>query len=331
MPQPRQHPHQKQISVLMTPVAAQRDIDIFPEPASQRYMPSPPEFRHGTGQIGIPEIIRKFKTHHSPQPLCHQGITVKIKINLKGISGNPQPGQQAGNAFKTDGIDLRPQISHPVGDQHLQRQSNSKFPQPFLQISKGVSPAFQLPVYLIVSYNRPGNQLRKHTEIGSQNQQGRLRLHPFPVYVDQIRADLKGIKTDTDGQDQTGIGNLRSKTRFFHQPVQISAKKIQIFEYKQTAHIPYHSRRQPPGPRLSCPAAGHKTGRAVIDQDRYKHQQQISGMFPDPVKIKGQTAGKQYAVFPGARDQKINRQKPRKKTKQKCKTAENHGWIPSLM
>ena len=55
-------------------------------------MPPPPEIRNAFGAIGIIEIGLEIEAQHFPKADGHIRITAEIKINLKGIGKNSQPG-----------------------------------------------------------------------------------------------------------------------------------------------------------------------------------------------------------------------------------------------
>ena len=171
VPDPRQHPDHQQIEHRAEPaltVSPQGDVDILPKPAAQGYVPSAPEIAHSPGLVGIMEIIRQMEAQDKPQTLGHQRISVKIAVDLYGVGHQPHPGQGTGNAEKSDGVHLIPQGPHPIGDEHLQSQSDGKFPKPFLHLRHGVLPLLQLRSHLGIGDDGPCDQLGKHTQIGAQ-------------------------------------------------------------------------------------------------------------------------------------------------------------------
>ena len=95
MPDSRQHPDNREIQDLPLhafTVSAQRNIDIFSEPGTERDMPPSPEFRNALGHIRIIKILQKMKAEHPAQTDSHIGISGKIKIDLKTVRGNSDPG-----------------------------------------------------------------------------------------------------------------------------------------------------------------------------------------------------------------------------------------------
>jgi len=67
VPQARQEPDQKQISVerqLAEAVSSQGKIDIISKPGSQGDMPAPPKLGDTPGDVGILEIFREGETEH---------------------------------------------------------------------------------------------------------------------------------------------------------------------------------------------------------------------------------------------------------------------------
>lgn len=112
MPESGEGPDRQHIAEghkLSLPAAPQGNIYVIPEPAPQGHVPPPPEFRHGKRQIRVMKIFRDRKAHDPPQPPGHQGIAVKIKIDLEAEGCDGQPCKGGGDTFIAHGPGLIPE------------------------------------------------------------------------------------------------------------------------------------------------------------------------------------------------------------------------------
>ena len=226
MPQSREHPDNQDISHPFAPahpVASQGNVHIVPEPASQGHMPPPPEFRDAFRAVGIVEILRETEAEHPSQADGHVGIPGKIEVNVQHKGKGVQPGKhhRRGGALPVK-ISQQCQI---VRQNHLFGKADHKPPQTQADVLQAVLSRFQLPGYVPVADNRPGNQLREQSHIGSKGNEIPLRLHLPPVHVHGVAQALEGIKADAHGQSQLQKGQAQAGKR-----VEAGKKKVRVFE-----------------------------------------------------------------------------------------------------
>ena len=69
------------------------------------------------------KIFRDRKAHDPPQPLGHQGIAVKIKIDLEAEGCDGQPCKGSGDTFIAHGPGLIPEPAQAVCQKDLESQS----------------------------------------------------------------------------------------------------------------------------------------------------------------------------------------------------------------
>ena len=84
VPEAGEKPHDQNIQNMSRygyPVASQGNVDIFPEPGSQRNMPSSPELRDTFGDIWVIEIPYELKAKHFSQSHRHVGIAAEVEID----------------------------------------------------------------------------------------------------------------------------------------------------------------------------------------------------------------------------------------------------------
>ena len=203
VPQTREHPHHQDVAHPLAPadpVAPKGDIHIVPEPASQRNMPPPPEFRDAFGQIGVVEIFREMEAEHPPQADGHVGIPGKIEIDVQGKGNGVKPGEHHGRsrAFPIELYKHR-QI---VCQNDLFRKAHEKPPQTLPHSFPAVRPAVQLPRHVPIADDRPGNELGKQGDVGTEGNGVFLGRNCAPVHVHGVADTLEGIEADAHGQSQ---------------------------------------------------------------------------------------------------------------------------------
>ena len=70
---------------LPAPVSAQRNVDIVPEPCTQRDMPSSPEVFYGRGKIGMVKVTDHIDPHAPGRPAGHIGAGHEVRVELDAV------------------------------------------------------------------------------------------------------------------------------------------------------------------------------------------------------------------------------------------------------
>ena len=94
MPKTREQPDDQKVADAFCgadAAAAERNIDIVPEPAAKRDMPAPPEFCQRGGAVRILEVRIKIKAEELYHADRHVGIAAEVKIKLKRIAQRAEP------------------------------------------------------------------------------------------------------------------------------------------------------------------------------------------------------------------------------------------------
>ena len=165
VPEARQRPDDQQIPHqphAVDTAAAQREVDIIPEPLTQRNMPAPPKIRDRTGQIGIVEVFRKGKAHHPAEAKRHIRIAGEVKIDLQRIGKQGQPRRHNGNIADLrlpDGIDHRPQC---ICQQELFAQADRKAEAAVRNVRHPQAAGLELRLQRAIAHKRPLQHTRKH-------------------------------------------------------------------------------------------------------------------------------------------------------------------------
>ena len=176
--------------------AAQREIDIVLEPASQRDVPSSPELAGGAGHIREIEVLGKLEAQHFSHANCHHGIAGEVEVDLKAIGKRSQPRIRGGDTIIPDNGQIIPQTAHGVRQQRLGTQSEHKGFHALLQQTDIDPTVFQLRLNFTVHADRTGDQLREHAEVHAQIQNTPCGTRLSGVDIDQVGRDLKGEEAD---------------------------------------------------------------------------------------------------------------------------------------
>ena len=94
VPQPAQDENDENVPVKLgraAPVAAERNVNVIPEPGRKRDVPAPPKIRDGAGEIRHIEIPHQLVSHCTRGSAGDIGVTGKIAVDLnrKGIDRDP--------------------------------------------------------------------------------------------------------------------------------------------------------------------------------------------------------------------------------------------------
>ena len=88
--------------------ASERNVNVVPEPLSQRCMPAAVEFANASCRIRMREVFHKRKAEHHSDPGRHQRIAPEIIEQLEGIPVRSQPGERRRDTLKSDLRNLIP-------------------------------------------------------------------------------------------------------------------------------------------------------------------------------------------------------------------------------
>ena len=197
VPESCQHPDDQEISYVFSctyPVPAERNVDVFPEPAAEGNMPSAPEIRDGHSGIRVVKVFGKCKSQKPPEPDRHVRVSAEVEIELQGIGEGPRPGGECRQGGGGQGGDLGKEAAENICKKDLFGKSLHKEEktQPHLHEIDGM--VLQLLLDVLIAHDRPGDQLREHGDIETEVRDGALRFDFPPVHVDHIGQGLKGVK-----------------------------------------------------------------------------------------------------------------------------------------
>ena len=212
MPEAGQQPDNGNIAELLckaASVAAQRNIDIIPEPCSHRDMPAPPEVGDAVCQKWIVEVFEKPEAQHPPQTDGHVGIAGKVKIEPKPVRNHTQPrSQHRGGRLNRCGLPKQPDV---VRQQHLFRDAADKTLHARSKQIGRAAAVLQFVRDCLVADDGTRDELWEQGHIRAEIDDIFLRFRFAPVDIDGVTHGLERIETDADGQRQVRLWDRRTE------------------------------------------------------------------------------------------------------------------------
>ena len=310
VPQARERPDHQDVQhppAPPDPVAAQRDVDIVPEPGGQADVPAPPELGDGAREVGIVEVLQKVEPKDPAQADGHVRVAGEVEINLQGIAHRPQPVGRGAQALGAGGIDQLGQLRHVVGQQHLLGQPHDKPPGAVDRVIPVLTAVPDLLLHRLIAHDRSGDELRKKAHIEREVKEVPLHAHLAAVEVNDIGEDLKGVKADADGQRDGANGDMKAQ-----KAIDIVHQKPQVFEHHEVSQQQRDARGQHQlfNSRPGAEALDQKA-RQPGGQRGGHHDNHIPRLSPG---VEQQRAHQQHAVAPRtAFDGKVQQNHQREK------------------
>lgn len=281
-------------------------------------MPAPPEIRDRARDVGVIEVLKEIKAEHFAKTDRHVRIAAEVKIDLEGIAQDAQPGGQNTALAERKGVDCLEDLSAAVGQQYFLGQAAHEADHALVEFVDALFPVLQHIGNIPVTDDRTGDQLRKHGDIGTEIDDGSLRIGIVTVQIDRIGHRLEGIETDADRQTQ-----LQRLQKGDADGVEIADEEIIVFEEAQQQKIQNDADCQILSGCRSVTVAvlADHPSEDPVEQDREDHDENIDRLAP---AIKKQAHNQEYEVAEPEGDEKIDCQHGRQICKQKCQTAEYH-------
>ena len=297
------------------PVAAQRNVEVFLEPAREGHVPSAPEFPDASGDIGIIKVLLKVEAKHLSEADGHIAVAAEIKVNLQHIGDGSDPGCRR---VKPRDIRCKKRVCHEadgVGNQHLFGETGNKTADSVHDAVHRLSPVLDLLGDIVVFHDGAGDELREEGNVEKHFSEILLGLSHAPVNVDDVGHGLEGEKGNSDGKPDGRHRNRRAKNG-----VEGLCQEAGVFkEHQHTQiqnHVDGHDRFFPGGLFLN------EKGREVIDKSGGDHQKYINRFS---IGIKHQACQKEHPVLcPDSRKNQVKQENHGQKDTQKYHGTENH-------
>ena len=200
MPQAGQRPHHQYVEHIaqgLHPVAAQRDIDIIPEPTAQRHVPAAPELGNAAGNEGRVKVFQQVEAENVAQTDGHIAVAREVEVNLQGKGGGVHPDKQY-RGLGGAAVQLH-QLTQLVGNEYLFGKADDEPAHAQTGLFHRMGTVLQLTGHVGIANDGAGDQLREHGHISTKVHDILLGLHAATVHINGVAEDLEGIKADADG------------------------------------------------------------------------------------------------------------------------------------
>lgn len=200
--------------------AAQRDIDIVPEPGGERDVPPAPKFLDGEGEVGTLEVGHQVDAEQLGAAYGYVGVAGKIAVDLYGEHdcGDDKHKSHIGVRIVIYLVDY---AGKDVGDhQFLEIAPGHQF-QAVGRVRVGEGALFLiLRQQAVGSADGPGQKLREERHEERIVAEMPFRLALAAVDVDQVTHGLEKIERDARGEQDLQSDGLHVQPSRVDQRVQ---------------------------------------------------------------------------------------------------------------
>ena len=304
---------------LGNPVAAQRNVYIFPEPGAQGNMPSSPEVRNTFGNVRIIEVPDKFKAQHFTKTYSHVRVTAEVKVDLHGIGQTADPGSEHRPVPGSDSRDGIKGHTDVIGQKDLLAKAPEEPGHALSEFVEAEASLGKLCVNIRIPDDRAGDQLREHGHVGTEIYKILLYRNLSFVYVDNIGESLEGIEGNSYRKSQLPVRNIHRENG-----VDIVQQEAVIFEESQDRQVYHYGEPEAETEKLFIiffPVFLDLNTADIVKEDAEKHQEYVYRFAPG---IEDQADNEENRIFQLPWHEKVKDQSHRQEDEKKENTAEYH-------
>ena len=293
-------------------VAAQRNIDVIPEPAGQGDMPIAPELANVPAEKGGVEVIHQLHTQHFGSTHGNGGIAAKVAIDLDGEKDRGDDDMRAAVIPVGGAVHRVHQNGGPVGDDDLQKEAPEHQQEALPQIVKGETVGdSQLAQQILRPLNGAGHQLGEEGDKKGIAEEVSFRGNLSPVHINGIAQSLEGVEGDAHRQQHVKGRVVKLKADMDQYGIEAVNGEIEILEEEQNRQVdakaqpqhqtPAEQQRPPLQRRLLQPLQTQAA--AIGDQGGQQHQQCVNRV---PAHIEVVAAKQQPIMLDPVRNDVVN-------------------------
>lgn len=178
--------------------AAQRNVDIVPEPAGKSDVPPPPEITDRHRPVRMVKVLRNVKAEPSAHANGHIGISREIEVQLEGVGQGQDPGTGPGGV----GLQGRKHFSESIGQNDFLGQSPGEFQASGADVLEGDGPGGQFRFHFVVLDNGALCHFREKGQVQRQFEKVCLCSAPSGVYIGEIGQGRECVEGDPQREGQ---------------------------------------------------------------------------------------------------------------------------------
>ena len=280
-------------------------------------MPAPPEIRRRDRTVRVAEVLLVGEAQHPPEPDRHVGIGGKVKVQLQRVEHRAEPRRRDGLRRRPLRQNGKQEAPARIGEQHLFAETDKEAAHAFRKIVCGDRARVERAVHVPVLHDRTRDQLREAAHVQQKLPEIPLQRDLFPVNVDRVGQNLKGVKRNADGQPRRGERHRNGKDRTDGRNEEPGILEVEEPRERNGDADAEPQLFQRGGSRLL-----HRERAKEIDQRGENEQQHHDRFAP---RVKDQRKDDKNAVAPAdAAAYKIQPQQQRQKQQQKCQPRKYH-------
>ena len=232
MPETGEEPDDKEVEDLVFSVSAKGNIDIVAEESAEGHMPSAPEFRCGTCNIGIVEVFEEMESENFSETYRHIGIAGEVIINLDREHKNAEPDRGGASCCKVTGKISFGELAGNVCDKDFFCKTNKESCCSAPDILEVFTAVVNFHRNVGVSYDRTRNELGIERNIHEEFHIVMLGFNVALINVNSIAEGLEGIEAYTDRKREFRNRKIKSG-----EEIDIFHKKSAVFENSEKTEV----------------------------------------------------------------------------------------------
>ena len=232
MPETGEEPDDKEVENLVFSVSPERNIDVVAEESAEGHMPSAPEFRSGTCNIGIVEIFEEMEAENFSETYCHIRIAGKVIINLDREHKNAEPDRGGTSCCKVAGKIGFGKLAGNVCDKDFFCKTNEESCCSAPDILEVFTAVVNFHRNVGVSYDRTRNKLGIERNIHEEFHIVMLGFNVAFINVNSIAEGLESIEAYTDWKCK-----FRNRKIKPSEEIDIFHEKSAVFENSEKAEV----------------------------------------------------------------------------------------------
>jgi len=232
MPETGEEPDDKEVEDLVFSVSSERNIYIVTEESAEGHMPSAPEFRCGTCNIGIVEVFEEMEAENFSETYCHIGIAGEIVIDLDREHKNAEPDRSCASCRKVAGKIGFGKLAGNVCDKDLFCKTNKESCGSAPDILEAFAAVVNFKGNVRISYYRTRNELGIERNIHEEFHIVMLGFNVAFININSIAEGLEGIEAYTDRKREFRNRNIKSG-----EEIDILHEKSAVFENSEKAEV----------------------------------------------------------------------------------------------
>src|SRR5665647_1410853 len=226
-------------------IAAQRDVEVVPQPAGQRDVPATPEILDGARCVRRVEVLGQLEAEEQGDADGDVAVGAEVAVDLHRVGDDPPqglPGRERLRRGEDAVDDVRRQV---VGDQYLLGQAAEDEDEGAAGVDAvRVARRAQLRQEVAGTGDRTREQVREERHVDAEVQRrGRGQLPA--VDIDGVGEHAEDEERDAHRQKDAKEGERSAEADAAEQVVQVDGEEVDVLEVAQRREVGDHRQHKP--------------------------------------------------------------------------------------